>query len=246
MQQNENNWILLTAVIGLGVVILLVTYNLLTIVFFGRPGAVAQTDLRATEVAIFVNATIAAWDGLSNVAASPPRAAAPTETPAPTRSPAPTVTATVADGPGIIAITGATITSEPVGDISEAAYLTEIASMSSGCQEGLYGIAEQTQRASSNTRMLLEDSWRTDMDKALLNIEQYCVGMSNISPVPPRFSTLHGYVALMSGEMEQMVDDFTYGVDNLDAERLVSATEHMSKGVAYVELMSKEMERLNR
>lgn len=255
MQQRKLSWKWIAAIALVGIVVMLCGCGFLAVLVANSADTTVETNTRvaaveittttegtdakpqvdthATEVAAMVQATFKALDAQATATADAAPTAEPTVTIGPTNTPEPTNTPKP------------TNTLKPTIDLAETSYMTQIMTNSLECHDYLMDIATQSQKAGEDYTLMMDTNWQVETAIALVGIDSSCVTMRDISPVPPRFATLHSYTVLMSSEMEQMVDDYTYGVDYLDADRLMSAVEHMQKGGEYIDMMTAEIERLS-
>jgi hypothetical protein len=152
----------------------------------------------------------------------------PTETPVPTSTPDPTVTPSPTPQP--------TATQDLV-----IAYKMEIRRRSTDCYPGIQEFAAASHEAAGNTSLLLDPTWVKKAKDAAQRMADACSMIGTMSDVPPSMKVSDDYLKKAAIEFMQAKDDYFKGIDNLDANSIVSSSDHMAQATNYLDLATKSM-----
>lgn len=184
------------------------------------------TSGAADESAATVLVEPTATDEPESVATS-----APTDTPSPTDTPAPTSAPPPTNTPR------PTATPSPTEDVSAqalAGYREWVHEMSSNYTMALDLFGEQNIEAGENPALTFTDEWRQQMILILVlfNItSQEILEYEQESTVPPAAITFHEGWKEVARLMQQFVDAYTEGIDNIDAGKIAESTSLLQQAI---------------
>lgn len=126
----------------------------------------------------------------------------------------------------LLVCVGAILGGEPAEtcpNAEEKAYFSTMAAISGDAIPNLEGLMQQTGKVSSNPSVLLQNEWIVETGGYLRGLLVYIKDTREVLP-PPATSRIHDYNLRAVNAMEEAVQAFVYGVDNLDAESIEGAT----------------------
>lgn len=143
---------------------------------------------------------------------------------APTATPVPTVPPTAAPEP-----TSVPTATPEVDDTAEvAAYLDWMVEHVGNAGTGLTELGKLSTRAGADNTLLLDQDWRIDVTVTLAMLRVTGDTLQEYYPVPAGLEEIDGLIVLIGRDLVYISTEYAAGVDDLDATRIVNASERMT------------------
>lgn len=155
----------------------------------------------------------------------------PTATPLPTNTLAPTATEIPTE------------TTSAQDEIS-ANYRNQVISISLILSGEMDHFSNLNNQASTNPNLILDPDWNQDVRSTLADLVLYSNQLSNLDPVPSEMQNVQIWLNKLGPEMEALQQDYLYGLDNLDANALTRASNHLTTYNRYLTNANSEIEKL--
>lgn len=160
---------------------------------------------------------------------------APTATPKPTETQARTPTSTAKPTPAD--------TATPTVDSLETEYAQEIAALSNAWSSAFAAISTLATDAGDNPVLMFDEDWQGSMARVLVIIQVTDDRIRGLDP-PSKFTDVHKDLLSAAGHFDVMIELMILGIDNMDAEALTGATEHMNAGTEFVQKATAKLQAL--
>lgn len=145
-----------------------------------------------------------------------------TNTPKPTRTPA------------------ATRTPRPTAD----AYRLVAQQKLIGFMEAYSDVNKCVQQVAEDTTLILDKDWKTKTGLALGVLNFRADEMAELEPTPD-YEKFHTYIIEITKETHLFTEAYAKGIDNLDSDSIITATEHLSNMTTLMENATLELESIN-
>jgi hypothetical protein len=189
----------------------------------------ASTPVDVSSIQTIAFETAVAGVYQTTTANSPTMTPFPTITPTPniptvTLSPIPTLTAQATATPDVYIIS----MSEKVPAYVDA-YLEVVA---------------YQQQVTDDTSLILDTDWKIKQGFALGTLELRGDEMAEVQPTP-KYVALHSIITELAAETHLFSSAYAEGIDNLDADSLYQAVEHLQKMTTLLDQATAELEKLS-
>jgi len=98
----------------------------------------------------------------------------------------------------------------------------------------LQQISQLTSEVTENPMLLMDSGWKARVVVPYEDLVTQLQKIKNYKNVPPRFQESHELLIKCADEYIQSRDSFYTGVDNLDADMINQASNHMKRGGDYL------------
>jgi hypothetical protein len=97
-------------------------------------------------------------------------------------------------------------------------------------------------RVSKDNSLILTDSWKIEVAYNLVTIQSVSENLLKLPSPSPKLSTAHYWIQLSAREMELVVKNLVYSIDNLDSSSMLQAGTNFDNVLLYFENAMKEMQ----
>ena len=167
--------------------------------------------------------TAAVVEAATSVSPSPTVAPQPTAEPEPTSPPAPT--------------------SAMRFSASESDYSVAILGIIGNLKNAMSIISEQSSAAGADLTIMLDDDWKLKTAIGLASLQASSKQIQDLT-APSRFKAVHAELLVAADHFIQMTSLYAKGVDEISADKMGLALDHLNLGNAAIERATTEMEEL--
>ncbi len=165
-------------------------------------------------------------------AATATQTSEPTSTIAPTASPAPTLAPTPTPTPAP--------TPSPCPSRAESAYFNDLGEHIVSLGDAYGGMNILMKEAGRNVAVMLNEDWIIAMALQMFQVNTFAESILALD-APPSTSSISGHARNAAGESISAVNDWSRGIDNLDAGQIYEGAAHATNVGVYLERMNESL-----
>jgi len=108
-------------------------------------------------------------------------------------------------------------------------YQLELITIRLFCEKYLYQLSERSSEASSDPLLLFDENWRTRITESLAGKQLSGDQLISVREVPSSFIEIDTLLVRAGDEALMVVEDFSFGIKNLDFDSLSSLVDHLGQ-----------------
>lgn len=118
---------------------------------------------------------------------------------------------------------------------NDTEYINFIVNYSNIMSDNLTKFSNANLELSNNTDILFDEDWKFSVAIYLVSIEEICQDAIDYDPVPDNLFEVHQEIILASKAFINMKNRYIEGIDNIDVDKILEATELMSMGNQHID-----------
>lgn len=158
----------------------------------------------------------------------------PSQTPTPSVTPTSSLTPTPSNTP--------TPSSTPTPDLV-ADYTDSVLIVLDTYSQSFGALQELMQEASLDSNLIVDESWRKEVDDQFDLILSANQAIRSLNP-PPGLETMHGYLVDASNYYDSGIALFSDGINNMDMSKIITSMEKFNSGTVSINLANDEFNEL--